>query len=375
MMLDTRQQPLQLLSDDALLRRLAELTTGSRRIEAELVAHIAEVDARRLYTREACGSMFTYCRERLHLSEAEALLRIAAARASRRYPVLLEMLRDGRLHLNAIARLAPHLTDENCQAVLGRAVHRSKREILELVAELSPQADVPESIRKLPERRPPSPPQRSVVHPEVPPTTATPDCASALPRPDSMPALPPPGTGAQLCPDRVVAVSPRLVPAPSHVPGSVLPIAPGRYRVQFTAGPELRDKLERLQALMRTTVRDGDLARVIDEAVTEKLARLEARKFGRTKRPRTSLDDTSTEPSSRHVPAAVRRTVHQRDGCQCAYRDDQGRRCSATVWLEYHHRRPYGYGGNHAVANVALLCKAHNEAMATLDFGSRPSSC
>ena len=48
------------IADDALLRRLAELTRDSRRVEADLVAHIAEVDARRLYAREAAPSMFAY---------------------------------------------------------------------------------------------------------------------------------------------------------------------------------------------------------------------------------------------------------------------------------------------------------------------------
>ncbi len=48
------------LSDDELLRRLSELLRDSRRVSAELIAHIAEVDARRLYTREATPSMFSY---------------------------------------------------------------------------------------------------------------------------------------------------------------------------------------------------------------------------------------------------------------------------------------------------------------------------
>ena len=62
--------------------------------------------------------MYAYCTERLHLSEAEAYLRIAAARASRQHPILLAMLADGRLHLTAIAKLAPHLTPDNRDAVL-----------------------------------------------------------------------------------------------------------------------------------------------------------------------------------------------------------------------------------------------------------------
>ncbi len=74
------------ISDDDLLRWLADLSKESRRVESDLVAHIAEVDERRLYAREACSSMFVYCQEVLHLAEHEAYLRIAAARVARRYP-------------------------------------------------------------------------------------------------------------------------------------------------------------------------------------------------------------------------------------------------------------------------------------------------
>ena len=96
----------------------------------------------RLYAREASSSMFQYCVDVLHLSEAEAYLRIAAARASRRHPALLTMLDDGRLHLSGIAVLAPHLTDTNCEELLARATHKSKRELLVLVAEITPKPDV-----------------------------------------------------------------------------------------------------------------------------------------------------------------------------------------------------------------------------------------
>jgi hypothetical protein len=125
----------------------------SRRIEADLVAHIGEVDERRLYAREASPSMFSYCTEVLYLSDAEAYLRIAVARASREHPMLLTMLADGRLHLSGIAKLAPHLTRENRDVLLERARYRSKREIEELLAELRPRPDAPAAMRKLPERR------------------------------------------------------------------------------------------------------------------------------------------------------------------------------------------------------------------------------
>ena len=68
--------------------------------------------------------------------------------------MLLTMLEDGRLHLSGIVELAPHLTDENCDELLARATHKTKREILELVAEIAPKPDVPPVMRKLLELRP-----------------------------------------------------------------------------------------------------------------------------------------------------------------------------------------------------------------------------
>jgi hypothetical protein len=149
----------------------------------------------------------------------------------------------------------------------------------------------------------------------------------------------------------------------------VQPLAPARYKVQFTASAALRDKLERLRALMRSSVPDGDLAAIIDQAVTEKIERLEARRFARTEAPRKGLPESEAAPLSRHIPAAVRRAVRERDGGRCRYVDDHGRRCSARDGLEFHHRRPFAFGGDHSPGNISLLCRAHNGRLAEVDYG------
>lgn len=302
---------LELVPDNELLRRLAEILGQSRLVEADLVAHIGEVDARRLYAREASPSMFAYCTETLHLSEAAAYLRIAAARASRENPVLLTTLASGQLHLTAIAKLAPHLTPENRDRVLERAVHRTKRQVEEPVAEIAPRADAPSLVRRLPERGPaPWATQLALASPRTPPDQATqagPATPGPRPLPGSAPAveseLPPNGVDvpqSELRPDAVRGDRAQLGRAAQ--PETIEPLAPGRYKVQFTAGAELRDKLDRLRALMRSSVPDGELAAIIDSAVTEKLERLEARRFGRTKAPRKAHSVAQEPPSSRHVP-------------------------------------------------------------------------
>src|SRR5262245_3320720 len=167
-------RPLRSIADDELLRRLGALVGESRSVEHDLVAHIAEVDARKLYAREASSSMHVYCTNVLHLSGAEAYLRIAAARASLKHPILLTMLADGRLNLTAVGLLAPHLTAGNRDALLARAVHQSKRRIQRLVAEVAPRPDVPAVMRKLPERR-----AAACLPP--PPLTLSPEAVGAAP--------------------------------------------------------------------------------------------------------------------------------------------------------------------------------------------------
>jgi hypothetical protein len=312
------------ISDDELLHRLSELLQQSRRVESELIAHIGEVDARRLYAREAFPSMFAYCTEGLKMSEAEAYLRIRAARASRKHPMVLAMLADGCLHLTGISKLAAYLTEANRDTVLSRAAYKSKRQIEQLVAEIAPKPDVPTTVRKLP--------AGSEMH-TSPAAQLRPDAVTFLHTATPTPSTPSP---------------PRPV---------VEPLSPAKYKIQFTASAELHAKLERLRALMRSSVPDGDLAAIIDQAVTERLERLEGKRFAKTKAPRKFVEHADTSPSSRYIPAPVKRAVWERDGNQCSFVNQHGRRCTSHDRLEFHHVEPFGFGGDHSPENLKLICR------------------
>jgi hypothetical protein len=120
---------------------------------------------------------------------------------------------------------------------------------------------------------------------------------------------------------------------------------------------------------MRSEVPDGDIAAIIQRAVAEKLERLEARRFAKKAAPRKAISHGDSSGPSRRIPAAVRRAVCARDGGRCRFVDEQGRRCSERHGLEFHHRRPYGMGGDHSLENISLLCPAHNRYLAELDYG------
>src|SRR5512145_1293800 len=167
------------LSDRELLARLDALAGNERQATVELLAHLATLDSRpAVYAAEGYGSLFAFCTQALRLSEDAACARIEAARACRRFPIILDRLASGSLTLTAIRLLARHLTPENHQSVLTRAEGRSRHQIEILIAELAPQPDVPSSIRKLPIPTTPMP-----VAPPAAPTGAASPLPHAAPLP------------------------------------------------------------------------------------------------------------------------------------------------------------------------------------------------
>jgi hypothetical protein len=126
---------------------------------------------------------------------------------------------------------------------------------------------------------------------------------------------------------------------------------------------------------MRHTNPSGDLSVVLDRALNLLLARLEKQRLGKARQPSNRATDgkpeTALGKSNRqgYVPRAVRRAVFERDGEQCTFVDDRGRRCPSRAFLELDHREPRAVGGADDVANLSVKCRAHNMLSAERDFG------
>jgi hypothetical protein len=137
------------VTDDQLLDGLVNLLAAGARTEAYIVAHLAEVDARRL-TLLGGSSLFEYCVRRLGLSEHEAYLRITAARTAGKFPLIFELLEQRQIHLSAVALLGRYLTRDNHVEVLHDARGKTKRGLLKMMARRWPKADFSSHIRRLP---------------------------------------------------------------------------------------------------------------------------------------------------------------------------------------------------------------------------------
>jgi hypothetical protein len=263
------------LSDSELRAELKCLAQGARQKTVELIADLAVFASRKLHLAEGPGSLFGYCTEILRFSEVAACNRIKAAKAARKFPVILDLLTDGSVNLTTVRLLAPHLTAENHRALLEEAKGMTRRQVDKSVARLAPKPDVPSSIRRLPAPVPSAQPE-SVVMATTKPTSPTPAAHRSV----------------------------------------VAPLSPERYRLQLTVGEDTHDDLRCLQDLLRREIADGDPAAIVARALKLLRREVEKRTFAATPTPRPGR---TPKPGSRDIPADVQRKGWRRDAGQCAF--------------------------------------------------------
>jgi 5-methylcytosine-specific restriction endonuclease McrA len=335
------------MSSLQLLDATHELVRKARRLEAELLIHLAEIDERKLYLERPFPSMFAFCCDELGFSEDAAYSRILVARAGRRLPAVIEALRSGEVHLAGLRLLVPHLTSENHRQVLAQAARKSKREIEELVACLAPRPPVASLIRRLPEPLAAQEPFMTAPSASVGMgATAMPTSASA----------------------DVATGSTTQQPRPAADRPVVAPLSAETFKIQFTAGRSFRDKLRQAQDLLRHRVPDGDMATILEMALDLLVDWTRKERFAAGRKGRKSKDEESPS-SSRHIPDAIKRAVYERDGGRCTFTDEQGRRCSETGMLEFDHVDGFARTGRHEVDGLRLLCRAHNQYAAEQMYG------
>src|SRR3954467_11692896 len=106
------------ISDAELLSRLHALCLDARKIDARVIAHLIEVDERRLHLASACSSLFDFCLRRLGMSEGAAFRRINAARLCRRFSALVAHIESGKVSLSTLVLLRDQFTEANVEELV-----------------------------------------------------------------------------------------------------------------------------------------------------------------------------------------------------------------------------------------------------------------
>ena len=323
------------LSDAVLCRELSTVAANEKVATAELLAHIAEFDERKLYLPAAYPSMFAYCVGELGLSEDAAAKRIQVARVARACPEVFEALAEGRVHLTGLRLLAPHLTAETAHELLLAAAGKSKSDIERLLAERFPRSEVSAWVEP--------------ITPSVPGAEGSEHAPGHVANADLQGVTAAVGATAQ----------------PQHA--RVAPLSAEAFAVQFTRGREADERFRYLQDLLGHQVSRGDIAEAYDRAVKELIKKMEHVRFRACDRPRTS---TNGGHDPRHISADVMRAVWKRDGGQCTFVSESGHRCEVRGDVEFDHETEVARGGGSAVDNVRLRCRGHNQYTAEQTYGA-----
>ena len=304
------------------------------------------------------------------------------------------MVAGGTLHASALSLLRKHLTPENAAELFELCKQKSARQAEELLAARFPRPDVRDLVRRLPSQarltldvgcssqRAPGEASRK---PQGDASPSTPSAESENASVESLPRKPAAALG--------LAVQPKS--------RRLEPLSADRYGVHFTADGEFRALLERVRGLAGHRLPSGDLMTLLKRGLEAYERELEKERFTVGSKPRrsssaapasaecdpTAPDLSAPDPKAgdryparspkpilnskrkRHYPAAVARAVFLRDGKQCSYVAQDGRRCTARRCLELDHVEPWAVGGEATIDNLRLYCRAHNQRYARQYYG------
>ena len=351
-------QSLRTIDAPSLLKNTKTLVNEERRITLELIDHLREIERRLLFAELGYGSLFEFVVKHLGLSEGSAQRRISAMRLSRDIPEAKVSLANGDLSLSNAAKL--HSVFRSEKKAHGSLPQEVKLDILKSVSGMSQK-----------------------------------ECELKL---------------YELLPETMETRERETVRA----------IGPIDTELKLIIGPELKEKLTRLQELFSHQLPGTGYLELLEFLATRELSR-EERKRGlappenaeRASRRPNSLPAPKTLPASntsphsaavrtrkvsstisndlvesgftslpvpvaksaqvkseqerlrRTIPSSIRRTVWARAHGRCEYSG-----CTSRFQLEIDHVLPVSLGGINTLKNLRLLCRTHNVQQATQALGS-----
>src|SRR5689334_6434043 len=206
------------LSDSELRASFKKVGWVETHAIADSVELVAEIERRKLHLTSGFPGIIDYCMEELGCSRDIAANRVVAARAARRYPVVLSMLRERQLCVSGIRVIAQYLDDENYAARLEQARGKTREELQVLVAAWAPKPDVPTRIVAVKQE-------------------AAPELLMRM----------------QEAPAPVAAPAPVEPQRPAPLPK---PLSPRRYKIEITVNEETHAALMRQRNTLRHSIPD-----------------------------------------------------------------------------------------------------------------------
>lgn len=380
-MIAINRNPLAILSDSELIKRLDALVQKEREATLEILQHLGEMDCRRLYLAMGYGSLFEYCTRCLGYSESAANRRIKTARCIRDHQEIYELLSCNELNLSSASKLSVIITEQNKQELLEEVRCKSARQVDEIIARFRPMNALHDRMR--------------AVYVKKSPHDSTQKQGMSAYKSDKFRAADVGGRTFTTCTGRQQQAT----------------ALEKKYKLEFAIEPECMKKLEEAKALLsKKYPKKVPLGKLLEEALDAYLDKNspERKKKRRETRRAKKQDNNNDKPSqkkmiqkskaknsstktieaerstnrgpthskhegnhiiSRHIPQAIQDEVYARDGGRCTFIGPDGMRCNSTWNLQIDHIMPFAKGGSHNIQNLRLLCAKHNNLEAANIYG------
>lgn len=315
---------LQKMDNPTLLGQVKLLVGKEKAIISEVIESLREIETRKLHLEGGYPSMFAFATDFLGYSEAEAHIRIQAARLSQSIPELPAMIQAGTLSLSVAAAAQSTFRKENirrkekCQASLSA---QEKRQLIEDVSGLS---------RRKAE-----------------------DIISS-----------------KFCQPKQKTI---------QIEASEALLEKINQLMDFMAHQNFERSHSRMfeilvdQELARWSKKLGECANQRANSETEKTSREitsnEDRRIEQSPAQDRSIEQSSSVGSvfeqsskrSRYISNATRRLVWAKCKGKCSYQNPEtGHQCRSTHGLQLDHKTAFSKGGSSKEENLTLLCSAHN---------------
>ncbi len=140
------RKSLKSFSDSELIVRMEKINLRERKAMLEMLWHLVELDARRLYLSRGYSSLFDFCVRHLRYSESSALRRIRAARCIKNYPEIFDMLCRGEINLSTVSLVSEVITSGNRKEILSGIKNRSTRSAKILLSKYNPRTIIRDKV-------------------------------------------------------------------------------------------------------------------------------------------------------------------------------------------------------------------------------------
>ncbi|MBI2606081.1 MAG: HNH endonuclease [Deltaproteobacteria bacterium] len=373
---------------DRIHKRACEAASRHRKIEAEFIEILQQVEQHRVFLVRGHSSLFLYVVKELRLSESVAFNLISVARKAREVPELKTGIQNGTITLSNARKIVPVLNRENKAEWLAKASTLSQRQLEKAVVRIRPQLATPEratyvtpsrvklelglserdwlKLRRVQDLLCQSR-QRAVTLEEV--LVALTDEFLVRHDPLEKAKRQKVKKGLQRSEREMKTIKPDLqiemeseigteshIETKSEIKTKPEKIAPDYEKDSVKNPPELV-KAVALQVRADRSVKPVAMEWTLPLQPTHEL---EARAEGSARI--DGADDKSMEIRIREpIPANLLHQINLRDQRRCQFKAPGGEPCGQARWTEIHHLTPVSKGGSNTLENLRTLCSVHHK--------------